>query len=79
MTPPFSEAQKVVTPLCFHPPSPLLISDKSLSQGLFRTTVCKKRLNLNYFMQVSSWRAYFGGSEEGGKRGVPITHHAEFF
>ena len=30
MTPPFSEAQKVVTPPLFPPPPPLLISDKSV-------------------------------------------------
>ena len=31
MTPPFSESQKVVTLPLFPPPSPLLISDKSLN------------------------------------------------
>ena len=31
MTPPFSESQKVVTLPLFPPPSPLLISDKSLT------------------------------------------------
>ena len=30
MTPPFSESQRVVTLPLFPPPSPLLISDKSL-------------------------------------------------
>ena len=34
MTPPFSESQKVVTLPLFPPPSPLLISDKSLRSNL---------------------------------------------
>ena len=56
MTPPFSESQKVVTLPLFPPPSPLLISDKSLTFTLLwpyktlRTLLSSKLLFFLYWM-----------------------------
>ena len=52
MTPPFSESQKVVALPLFPPPSPLLISDKSLicTKGIWRpraqVNCCRSALTL---------------------------------
>ena len=43
MTPPFSESQKVVTLPLFPPPSPLLISDKSLANKAYCCCCCYSR------------------------------------
>ena len=47
MTLPFSEAQKAVTPPLFPPPSPLLISDKSLT--------CILTISISSISVTSSW------------------------